>query len=103
MGVLSLKRIDVCIWTLLVSACPSAFSEAQELRREYSSAPLLGSGGAGITDVSGIDALFLTRRIWHAVKASLGTLFLSARRSKPVTMGLQSTETSKPTRTCSIS
>jgi len=76
MGVLSLKRIDVCIWTLLVSACPSAFSEAQELRREYSSAPLLGSGGAGITDVSGIDALFFNPANLARSQSIIGDIIL---------------------------
>lgn len=37
---------------------PALSAHASDLRREYLSAPLLGSGGAGITDVMGIDALF---------------------------------------------
>lgn len=43
---------------LLAIVCLPCHGTAAELQREYISAPLLGSGGAGITDVKGLEALF---------------------------------------------
>jgi hypothetical protein len=45
-------------WAALPLTLVSSYGAAAELKREYLSAPLLGSGGAGISDVTGIDALF---------------------------------------------
>ncbi|MEN9530224.1 MAG: hypothetical protein RI932_2097 [Pseudomonadota bacterium] len=50
-------RILACSAALL-AAVDSGLVFAAELQREYVSAPLLGSGNAGVTDVFGLDSLF---------------------------------------------
>jgi hypothetical protein len=43
---------------LLAMVTLPCLGKGAELKREYISAPLLGSGGAGITEVKGLEALF---------------------------------------------
>ncbi|MFZ9519845.1 MAG: hypothetical protein ACO3A4_05150 [Silvanigrellaceae bacterium] len=49
---------------------------AAELSREYVSAPLLGSGGAGLTDVTGLEALFYNPANLSRSRSVIGDIIL---------------------------
>lgn len=68
---------------------PSASANAGDLSREYLSAPLLGSGGAGITDVMGVDALFFNPANLARTQGVIGDIVLVSPQVEASDNGLQ--------------
>ncbi|MEN9825668.1 MAG: hypothetical protein RI953_1413 [Pseudomonadota bacterium] len=61
---------------------------AAELSREYVSAPLMGSGGAGLTDVSGLEALFYNPANLARSQSVIGDIILVSPQIEASTNGL---------------
>ncbi|NBW80256.1 hypothetical protein EBR21_00745 [bacterium] len=61
---------------------------AAELSREYVSAPLMGSGGAGLTDVTGLEALFYNPANLARSQSVIGDIILVSPQIEASTNGL---------------
>lgn len=83
------KPIALC-WmpiALGISLTPSAW--ADEMKREYVSAPVLGAGGAGITDLQGLDALFYNPANLARSQSVIGDIILVSPQIEASDNGLQ--------------
>jgi hypothetical protein len=74
---------------ILLGTCAFGGASASELKREYYSAPLLGSGGAGITDVTGIDALFFNPANLARSQSIIGDVVLASPQVEASDNGLK--------------
>lgn len=93
-GVLTMPRFNFkiqlthCCAVVLTAMCVDV-AAGSELRREYISAPLLGSGGAGISEVTGIDALFYNPAALARSQSLIGDIVIVSPQIEASDNGLQ--------------